>query len=99
MNTFYVHPSDFNLPKASPEALRGGEAADNAGIARRILSGERGAARDIVLLNAGVSLLIAGEVADVPEGVARSAEAIDSGAAAAVLERLVAVSNTGSGAQ
>ena len=98
VNTFYVHPSDFNLAKASPEALRGGEAADNAHIARRILSGERGAARDIVLLNAGVSLLIAGQVADVPEGVERSAQAIDSGAAAGVLERLVAVSNTGSSA-
>ena len=61
VNTFYVHPSDFKLPKAAPEALKGGEAAENAAIARRILAGDRGAPRDIVLLNAGVSLLIAGQ--------------------------------------
>lgn len=96
VNTFYVHPSDFQLPKAAPEALRGGEAGENAEIAKRILAGERGSARDIVLLNAGVSLLIAEQVATVPDGVQRSAEAIDSGAASAVLERLVAVSNAGS---
>ncbi|HVJ26195.1 MAG TPA: anthranilate phosphoribosyltransferase [Vicinamibacterales bacterium] len=96
VNTFYVHPSDFQLAKAAPEALRGGEASDNAEIAKRILAGERGPARDIVLLNAGVSLLIAEQVATVPEGVQRSAEAIDSGAASAVLERLVALSNAGS---
>ena len=96
VNTFYVHPSDFQLPKAAPEALRGGEASENAEIAKRILAGECGPARDIVLLNAGVSLLIAEQVATVPEGVQRSAEAIDSSAASAVLERLVAVSNAGS---
>ena len=96
VNTFYVHPSDFQLAKAAPEALRGGEASENAEIAKRILAGERGPARDIVLLNAGVSLLIAEQVATVPEGVQRSAEAIDSGAASAVLERLVALSNAGS---
>ena len=96
VNTFYVHPSDFQLAKAAPEALRGGEASENADIAKRILAGEGGPARDIVLLNAGVSLLIAEQVATVPEGVQRSAEAIDSGAASAVLERLVALSNAGS---
>jgi len=96
VNTFYVHPADFQLPKAAPEALKGGDAAENASIARRLLSGERGAPRDIVLLNAAVSLLIAGTVATVPEGVARAAEAMDSGAAARVLERLAAVSNAGS---
>ena len=96
VNTFYVHPSDFQLAKAAPEALRGGEASENADIAKRILAGERGPARDIVLLNAGVSLLIAEQVATVPEGVQRSAEAIDSGAASTVLERLVALSNAGS---
>ena len=99
VNTFYVHPSDFRLPKAAPEALRGGEAAENAAIARRILAGERGAARDIVLLNAGVSLLIAEKVATVPDGVERAAETIDSGAASGVLDRLVALSNAGSAGQ
>lgn len=95
VNTFYVHPSDFKLPKAAPEALKGGDAAENAAIARRILAGERGAPRDIVLLNAGVSLLIAGAASDVPGGIARAAAALDDGSAARVLDRLVAVSNPG----
>ena len=60
VNTFYLHPADFGLPKAAPEELRGGDAADNARDRARILGGERGAARDIVLLNAGASLFIAG---------------------------------------
>ena len=94
VNTFYVHPADFKLPKTQPSALKGGDAAENAAIARSILSGEPGAPRDIVLLNAGVSLLIAGEVATVPEGIARAASALDDGSAAAALERLVRISNT-----
>ena len=98
VNTFYVHPSDFKLPKAAPEALKGGDAAENAAIARRILAGERGAPRDIVLLNAGVSLLIAGIAPTVHEGIARAATAVDDGSAAGVLDRLVAVSNAGASA-
>ena len=99
VNTFYVHPSDFKLTRTAPEALKGGDAADNAAIARAILAGEKGAPRDIVLLNAGVSLLVAGAVGTVPEGIERAAAAIDSGAAAGVLERLVAVSHAGSPVQ
>src|SRR5688500_7490390 len=49
VNTFYVHPSDFGVPKATPEALRGGDASDNAAIARAVLAGHPGAPRDIVL--------------------------------------------------
>jgi anthranilate phosphoribosyltransferase len=92
VNTFYVHPSDFRLPKAPPAALKGGDAAENAAIALRVLSGERGAARDIVLLNAGVSLLVAGAAATIDEGIVMSADALDSGRAGAVLERLISVS-------
>jgi anthranilate phosphoribosyltransferase len=93
VNTFYVHPADFKLAKTPPAALRGGDAAQNAAIAREVLAGAAGAPRDIVLLNAGVSLLIAGEVGTVPEGIARAAAAIDSGAAQAVVEKLVALTN------
>ena len=95
VNTFYVHPSDFKLPKAAPEALKGGDAVENAAIAKRILAGERGAPRDIVLLNAGVSLLIAGVATDVPAGIARAAAALDDGSAARVLDRLIAASTAG----
>jgi anthranilate phosphoribosyltransferase len=93
VNTFYVHPSDFGLPKASPAQLRGGDAAANAEIARAILAGETGAPRDIVLLNAAASLLIAGAVPSIGEGVKRAAAAIDGGGAAQVLITLVRVSN------
>ncbi len=93
VNTFYVHPADFGLPKASPEQLRGGNAAANANIAREILAGAKGAARDIVLLNAGASLLIAGRVPSIADGVLHAAAAVDSGEAARVLDSLVRVSN------
>jgi anthranilate phosphoribosyltransferase len=95
VNTFYIHPADFGLPKAAPGELLGGEAADNAAIARRILQGERGAGREIVRLNTAASLLIAGRVGTIAEGIERAAQAIDSGAAARVLEQLVAVSSAG----
>jgi len=92
VNTFYLHPADVGLPKGGSEALKGGEAADNAAIARAILAGEKGPRRDIVLLNAGASLLIAGKAATVPEGIAMAADAIDSGRAAHVLRTLVSLS-------
>jgi anthranilate phosphoribosyltransferase len=94
VNTFYVHPSDFGLPKSAPAALAGGDAADNSAIARRVLAGERGAARDIVVLNAAASLLIAGRAATVTDGIQQASRALDEGAAAAVLERLVSVSTS-----
>jgi anthranilate phosphoribosyltransferase len=92
VNTFYLHPTDVGLSKAAPESLRGGDAADNAAIARAVLGGQPGAQRDITLLNAAASLLIAGRVATIPEGLAMAGDAIDSGAAAAVLEKLIRVS-------
>jgi anthranilate phosphoribosyltransferase len=95
VNTFYVHPHDFELPKATTDMLRGGDAAENAGIARRILAGAQGAPREIVLLNTAVSLLIWGVVRTVPEGIDEAARAIDSGAAAATLEKLKTLSNEG----
>jgi len=92
VNTFYLHPADVGLPKAVPGALRGGDARDNAAIARAVLSGAPGAPRDIVLLNAGAALLIAGRVGSVPEGIALAADAIDSGRARQVLDTLVRAS-------
>jgi anthranilate phosphoribosyltransferase len=93
VRTFHVHPADFGLPKASAADLRGGAAKQNADIARRVLGGEPGAARDIVLLNAGASLFIADAATSVAEGIALAARAIDTGAAAERLTRLVTVSN------
>ncbi len=92
VNTFYLHPGDVGIPKSAAVALRGGDADDNAAIARAILAGQPGAPRDIVLLNAAASLLIAGKVTTIPEGLSLGADAIDSGGAARVLERLVVLS-------
>jgi anthranilate phosphoribosyltransferase len=93
VRTFYVHPSDAGLPKSAPEALKGGDPAANAAVAREVLSGGRGAARDIVLFNAAAMLLIAERVKDLPDGIQMASHALDSGAAAAVLERLIEASH------
>ena len=95
VQTFYVHPADFGLAKATPEALKGGDAATNAAIVRSVLSGAAGPQRDVVLLNAGAALLVAGEADTVKTGIAKAAAAIDRGAAETVLANLVAVSNRG----
>ena len=95
VNTFYVHPADFGLAKAAPAQLRGGDAAANAAIARAVLAGTPGAPRDIVLLNAAASLLIAGRVLSIKAGVKEAAAALDSGAAAGVLDALVRISSAG----
>jgi len=88
VRTFYLHPSDVGLSVAPKEALVGGTAAENAALIERLLAGERGAARDIVLLNAGAGLLIAGAADSVRDGIAAAADAIDGGRAAATLETL-----------
>ena len=93
VQTFYVHPSDFGLAKAPPESHKGGNAATNAAIVGAVLAGEQGHPRDVVLLNTGAALFIAGQADTVRAGLAQAAAAIDSGAAAGVLARLVRVSN------
>ena len=92
VNTFYLHPGDVGLPKATPASLAGGDAATNADIAREVLRGARGHARDIVVLNAGAVLLLAGKAATLREGIAQAGEAIDAGAARRMLEMLVSAS-------
>jgi anthranilate phosphoribosyltransferase len=94
LRTFFVHPSMFGLAKASLDDLRGGEAAHNAEVTRAVLAGANGPVRDIVLLNAGAGLFVAGRAPSVASGVAMAAEAIDSRRALGVLARLVTVSNT-----
>lgn len=92
VRTFYLHPSEAGLPTARLGALAGGDAKANADRTHAILAGEPGPARDVVLMNAGAALLIAGRAGTVREGVERAAEAIDSGRAAATLDALVRVS-------
>ena len=89
---FTVTPEAVGLPRAAPADLRGGDPAANAAALRALLAGERGAYRDIVLLNAAAAFLVVERVETLREGVDLAAEAIDSGAAATVLDRLVAIS-------
>jgi anthranilate phosphoribosyltransferase len=92
VHTFFVHPGDFGVRKASTGELAGGDAAGNAELFRRVLGGERGAARDITLLNAAAALLVAERVPSIRDGLTVAAEAIDSGAASKTLARMAAVS-------
>ena len=88
-----IAPEDFGFARCSKEDLRGGTPQENAAITRAILREERGHKRNAVLLNAGAALYIGGRADTMKDGVALAGELIDSGKAAAVLERLVAVSN------
>jgi anthranilate phosphoribosyltransferase len=94
-----VDPSAFGLDRAPLEALRGGDAVHNADVVRRLLAGETGPVRDAVLLNAGAALAVHGAPGEPLEaalavGLERAREAVDSGAAAALLERWVAVTSS-----
>jgi anthranilate phosphoribosyltransferase len=88
----HLNPSDLGLARSRAEDLSGGDPEESAGIATSILHGEPGPRRDVVLLNAGAALEVAGFAADLREGMATAARAIDEGHAMAVLERWVAVS-------
>ncbi|MCF0253694.1 MAG: anthranilate phosphoribosyltransferase [Duodenibacillus sp.] len=89
-----VAPEDFGLLRAPRDAIRGGDPAYNAGVARGVLSGAvRGPQRDSVLMNAGAALSIAGKAESIAAGVKLAAEVIDSGRAAATLEAFIRISN------
>ncbi len=91
----HLDPSTVGLARASPDDLKGGEPAEAASIARGILDGEPGPKRDVVLLNAGAALEVAGKAAALEEGITLAAQAIDSGAAAKTLDRWIDVSQSG----
>lgn len=85
-----LEPASFGLEPVGLGALRGGEAAENADLARRVLAGEDGPRRTAVLLNAAAALAVAGIERDLRAARARAEEAIDSGRAAALLARWAA---------
>jgi anthranilate phosphoribosyltransferase len=84
-------PAEVGIDVVDPGSIAGGDAAQNAVIARRVFAGEAGPYRDIVCLNAAAGLVVAGVVDDLGDGVARASGAIDSGAVEAVLTRLLEV--------
>ena len=89
VRTFVVDPVSLGLAPAIMDELVGGTPNHNADIARRMLDGEAGAVRNIVLLNAAAGLMVADAVTSLDEGLVRAAESIDSGAARRVLDGLV----------
>lgn len=92
--TYTIQPEDFGLSRAQKSDITGGSAEENAQITRAILSGtERGAKRDIVLMNAGAALYISGKAASIADGIKLAAEMIDSGKAMETLNAYIAVSN------
>jgi anthranilate phosphoribosyltransferase len=91
VRTFHVHPGDFGLRKSALASLVGGDARTNARILQAMLGGETGPVRDIVLLNAGAGLFVAGKAPTVKEGIAMAAEAVDSGRSAQALDALIQI--------
>jgi len=90
---FEINPGDVGIGLASSDDLKGGDAAANAVALRSVLAGDKGPLRDIVMMNAGAGLVVAGKAPDLNDGVKKAADAIDSGRANACLERLIDVSN------
>lgn len=89
---YEIIPEQFGFTRHEKSELQGGTPAENAEAARKILSGEKGAGRDAVLLNAGAALHIVREI-PIEEGIKLAAETIDSGAALGTLEKYIRVSN------
>jgi len=94
IRSFHVDPREVGLPMAKIEELKGGTAEYNAEIMKLVLRGEKGARRDVVLLNAGAALAIAGETTDIKEGIIKAADAIDSGMALRKLEQFIELSQS-----
>jgi anthranilate phosphoribosyltransferase len=88
-----LDPAEFGLPRAKPDDLAGGDAATSAEIVRGVLEGEPGPRRDVVLLNAGAALEVAGFAGSLEEGMTTAARSIDDGHARSTLARWVEVSS------
>jgi anthranilate phosphoribosyltransferase len=93
IRSFVLTPEAVGLKRHAKDELRGGDAAYNAKALRDMLGGAAGAYRDTVLMNAGAGLVVAGKATTLADGMATATQAIDSGRALKVLDRLVAISN------
>lgn len=94
ITTFELTPEDFGVPVVPLEAIRGGDGVVNAAALRDVLAGARTAYRDVALCNAAASLVVAGKAENVREGMVLASRSLDSGAAAAALDKLIEVSNS-----
>jgi anthranilate phosphoribosyltransferase len=89
VSSMTIDPEELGIERVAPPALAGGDANENAQIARAVLAGEPGPRRDIVVLNAAAALFVAEAAADLRAGIELARQSIDSGAAAARLEDLI----------
>jgi anthranilate phosphoribosyltransferase len=92
LRSYVVNPADVDLPTSPPGAVAGGTPEQNAATTRAILAGEPGPERELALINAGAAIYAAGRADDIAAGVALAAEAIDTGAAQAALDRYLELS-------
>ncbi len=92
IQTFEIDPTSFGIPSASLTDLQGGNSAHNAQMLRDVFTGDKGATRDIVLLNTAPALVVAGLVADFANGLELAADVVDSAKAATTLEAFVKAS-------
>lgn len=93
VSAFEITPDLVGLEQASADDLIGGDARENADAIRKLLDGEQGPFRDIVLLNAGAALHVAGKAQDLVTGIALAKDSIDSGKAKQAMEQLISLSN------
>ncbi|HUE64414.1 MAG TPA: anthranilate phosphoribosyltransferase [Rhizomicrobium sp.] len=93
ITTGTIAPEDAGLKRGMLAELKGGTPVENAARLIALFDGEQGAYRDVVLLNAGAALMVAGVAKDIKDGVAKAARSLDSGAAKAKLEALITASN------
>lgn len=94
INSYSLAPEDLGFQRATRESLKGGSAQDNADLLRRVLEGEKGPRRDIVLMNAAAAIMAGDRAANLEEGIRIAAEAIDSRKALEKLEGLIGISQS-----
>jgi len=93
IETYYIEPEDFGMRRAPLEEIKGGSREENALILQRVLEGEKGPKRDVVLLNSAACLAAAGLAGDLKEGIKIAENSIDSGIAREKLESLISFTN------
>ena len=95
VKTYEFNPLEFIKAYEDPDELKGGDPAANAGILRRVLSGDKGPCRDIACLNAAAAIAAGGKAKDIRDGWKLASESIDNGKAMKALEGLIAISQAG----
>jgi anthranilate phosphoribosyltransferase len=90
IDNYFIKPEDYGIHRAKREEILGGSVSENAEIAIKILKNEeKGAKREIVLINAAAAIFVGGKARDITEGVKLAAESLNSGAAGRKLEELI----------